>query len=201
MAVRVEPVQSMGVGLPTPGSEKCDRMDHMIRELLSLSALESGIFETNITIFDLSGIVRTAENRFSLALAENGITLTTSCETVTVGADSELLGRAISNFLSNAIDHVRGEKRIEVDVRPVDGWARVSVFNTGDHIPEEVIGSVWDVFFKVDKARTRRYGGHGLGLSIVKSIAEIHQGRVGVTNVPGGVRFWMEIPQESVQGA
>ena len=52
---------------------------------------------------------------------------------------------------------------------------------------------IWDVFYKVDKARSREYGGHGLGLSIVKLIMELHGGTVGVENVTGGVSFYIEL--------
>jgi signal transduction histidine kinase len=67
------------------------------------------------------------------------------------------------------------------------------VFNSGSDIPEEDIDKVWEKFYKVDKARTRAYGGSGIGLSIVKAIMESHHRDCGVFNVNDGVEFWMEL--------
>ena len=70
---------------------------------------------------------------------------------------------------------------------------RVSVFNTGDPIPEEDIDKVWTKFYKVDKARTREYGGSGIGLSIVKAVMEAFHQECGVINRENGVEFWFEL--------
>ena len=71
--------------------------------------------------------------------------------------------------------------------------ARVSVFNTGANIPEEDIDKIWDKFYKVDKARTREYGGNGIGLSIVKAVMESSGRGYGVKNHSNGVEFWFEL--------
>ena len=67
------------------------------------------------------------------------------------------------------------------------------VYNTGDHIPEESLERLWDKFYKVDKARTREYGGSGIGLSIVKAIQTSIGRDYGVENTEGGVTFWFEL--------
>ncbi len=67
------------------------------------------------------------------------------------------------------------------------------MFNTGKPIPAEDIDQIWDKFYKVDKARTREYGGSGIGLSIVKAIMDSHGQQCGVYNRPDGVEFWMEL--------
>ena len=69
----------------------------------------------------------------------------------------------------------------------------MTIFNTGKHIPEEDIAHIWDKFYKVDKARTRAYGGSGVGLSIVKAIMCSLQQGYGVDNVENGVAFWFEL--------
>ena len=83
---------------------------------------------------------------------------------------------------------VRAQRRTEDPTK-----VRVSVFNTGSHIPEEDLDQVWDKFFKVDKARTREYGGSGVGLSIVKAIMESFHQAFGVYNTEDGVVFWFEL--------
>ena len=70
---------------------------------------------------------------------------------------------------------------------------RVCVFNTGDAIPEENITHIWDKFYKVDKARTREYGGTGIGLSIVKAVMDSFHQKYGVNNRENGVEFWFEL--------
>ena len=73
---------------------------------------------------------------------------------------------------------------------------RVSVFNTGDPIPEESLPHIWEKFYKVDKARTREYGGSGVGLSIVKAIMDSMNQQYGVINYTNGVEFWFELETE-----
>ena len=70
---------------------------------------------------------------------------------------------------------------------------RAGVFNTGARIPEEALPHLWEKFYKVDKARTREYGGSGVGLSIVKAIMESMNQAYGVENTDNGVRFWFEV--------
>ena len=69
----------------------------------------------------------------------------------------------------------------------------MAVFNTGENIPEEELDKIWDKFYKVDKARTREYGGSGIGLSIVKAIMNSHNRECGVINRHTGVEFWFEL--------
>jgi len=83
--------------------------------------------------------------------------------------------------------------QIDVSLRHEGEKVRLSVFNTGEPIPEEALSQVWVKFYKVDKARTREYGGSGIGLSIVKAIMELHRQNYGVRNVTDGVEFWIEL--------
>jgi signal transduction histidine kinase len=114
-----------------------------------------------------------------------------------VSADRDMLEKVINNFITNAIDYVEGRSLIELNVEKKNNEIRISVFNTGTNIPIEAIDKIWDVYYKVDKARSRKYGGHGLGLSIVKSIIKLHGGSAKVENVKDGVEFSFEIPQKN----
>ena len=69
----------------------------------------------------------------------------------------------------------------------------MNVFNSGKNIPENELDKVWDKFYKVDKARTREYGGSGIGLSIVKAIMNSLNQEFGVKNYSNGVEFWFEL--------
>ena len=99
----------------------------------------------------------------------------------------------MTNYLSNAINHADFEKHIEVTYEKKEDSVRVCVFNTGNPIPEEDLPNIWDKFYKVDKARTREYGGSGVGLSIVKAIMESMNQQFGVNNYNNGVEFWFEL--------
>lgn len=172
-------------------AEECDRMDGMIRELLNLSILESGMLNLNITRFDLCELVKNVVEKFFHILDEKSIHLELKCESnIVICADCELIERAFTNFLTNAIHHVDSKNIIHIKLETVSNRPRISVFNTGSHLTEKDMENIWDVFYKVDKARTRQYGGHGLGLSIVKLIAQAHGGSCWVENVNDGVCFY-----------
>ena len=70
---------------------------------------------------------------------------------------------------------------------------RVEVFNTGDQIAPENMEHLWEKFYKVDKARTRKYGGSGIGLSVVKAVMDSFKKECGVYNMENGVVFWFEL--------
>ena len=86
-----------------------------------------------------------------------------------------------------------GEMKIRVSAVLKDDKVRVTVFNTGQPIPEEDLDKLWVKFYKVDKARTREYGGSGVGLSIVKAIMDSMNQDYGVQNCRDGVEFWFEL--------
>ena len=98
----------------------------------------------------------------------------------------------IRNYVGNALNHLEGEKKILISVEKQDSRAHIQVRNTGAPIPEGDIERIWDKFYKVDKARTREYGGSGIGLSIVKAVMEAHNCSYGVKNEEDGVSFFCE---------
>ena len=103
----------------------------------------------------------------------------------------------MTNFVSNAINHVDFDKVIEIKMCKENGKIYTSVFNTGVPIPEADIDKIWIKFYKVDKARTREYGGSGIGLSIVKAIMDSMHQKFGVRNYDNGVEFWFELEADN----
>ena len=114
-------------------------------------------------------------------------------ESVYVWGDEFKVEQVVRNYFTNALNHIEGDKIIEMKLKKHDDKVRVSVFNTGKPIPEEDLAQIWDKFYKVDKARTREYGGNGIGLSIVKAIMNSLQQEYGVQNYENGVEFWFEL--------
>jgi signal transduction histidine kinase len=97
------------------------------------------------------------------------------------------------NFVNNAINHIGDKKIIKIYSEKRENTIRLFVYNTGNKISEEDLPYLWDSFYKADKARTRQYGGHGLGLSICKSILNSLKYEFGVRNFEGGVGFYFDI--------
>jgi len=115
---------------------------------------------------------------------------------VYVWADEYRIEEVVTNYISNALNHVDGPKIIDISFKESDDRIRVSIFNSGKNIPEEDIDHIWDKFYKIDKARTREYGGSGIGLSIVKAIMEAHNEGHGAVNHSSGVEFWFELKKD-----
>ena len=110
-----------------------------------------------------------------------------------VWSDEFQVEEVLTNYISNAINHLDNEKIIKIRVIEQGKTVRISVENTGENIPEESLSRIWEKFYKVDKARTREYGGSGIGLSIVKAIMNSLHMQCGVENTSRGVMFWFEL--------
>ncbi|MCD8120318.1 MAG: ATP-binding protein [Lachnospiraceae bacterium] len=178
--------------------DEAGKMSRMVKELLALTQIESGKSRVNIERFDITAEIDGVLQANSLNIRQNGITVYYSAdEPVYVWADQYQVEEVITNYVSNAINHVNGEKVIKIQLEDRGEAIRVSVFNTGDGIPEEDIDRIWEKFYKVDKAHTREYGGNGIGLSIVKAIMESMHQDYGVQNVPGGVVFWFDVDKKN----
>jgi len=174
--------------------DETDKMTRLVQDLLELSRIESGNFHLEKTPFDLSSMIRTVLDKYQPLLAEKGIKVECELpENQTVFGDPVRLEQVLVNYLVNAINHVDDQKEIKIGATVNDDKVRVSVYNSGERIPEESLDKIWTSFYKVDKARTRRYGGTGLGLSVVKAIQELHKNRYGVENLENGVLFWFEV--------
>ncbi|MCR5691764.1 MAG: HAMP domain-containing histidine kinase [Eubacterium sp.] len=175
--------------------DEADKMNKMVKKLLSLNQLEFGNGQVHMEHFDLRSVVDSVIQATDILFTKNDVTLSyiKPEEAVMVWADEYMIEEVVTNYVSNAFNHVNYDKKIEVKLGVVGEKARVSVFNTGDPIPDEDIEKIWHKFYKVDKARTREYGGNGIGLSIVKAIMDAHNQPYGVKNYDNGVEFWFEV--------
>ena len=174
--------------------DEADKMNRMVKKLLTLNQLEFGNDQLVMERFDISELIRGVANSSKILLEQQEICLDLSqLEEVYVWADEFKIEEVITNYLSNAIHHCAGEKKIKIFYTHMEDCLRISVFNTGKPIPEADIDQIWIKFYKVDKARTREYGGSGIGLSIVKAIMDSHGQKCGVINHEDGVEFWLEL--------
>jgi len=174
--------------------DEAAKMNLMVKNLLTLNQLEFGADEVQFERFDIVRLVKGVIASCEILVQQAGATVDfISDESICVWADEFKTEQVVRNYLTNAIHHAGNEKRIEVRIADMDGKVRITVFNSGNPIPEEDIPKLWDKFYKVDKAHTREYGGNGIGLSIVKAIMESFHQNYGVENFDNGVAFWFEL--------
>ena len=176
--------------------DETHKMNHLVKRLISLSQVESGADAMQMERFDLNDLIVHCIQSFTPLIEQQDISISyeENCGKY-VWADEYQTEEVLRNYISNAIHHCGGEKKIRVSTEcSEDGkHIRIRVFNTGEQIPQESLARVWEKFYKVDKARTREYGGSGLGLSIVKAIMESLKQQYGVENHEDGVEFWFEL--------
>ena len=185
--------------------DETNKMDKMVRQLIELTKLEYEKREFNNRTFNIveleKEIVRTSKVMIDEKQTE---VIFETPDKIDVFADDMYLSQIITNYLTNAIKHVKdvdGEKYIKITnvVLQDKQKARVTVFNTGENISEENLNRIWNRFFKADEARNRDDGGSGIGLSIVRAIMNNYGNDYGVKNKPKGVEFYFEVDLQSGQ--
>jgi len=110
-----------------------------------------------------------------------------------VWADEYMMEEVMTNYLTNAIHYVTPGGIIKIYFVHMGNDIRVCVYNQGENIPNEDIDKIFVKFYKVDKARTREYGGNGIGLSIVAASMKAHGKKYGAFNVLDGVVFYFDL--------
>ena len=166
------------------------KMNRMVRQLLTLNQLEFGNDQLSMERFDLAELIRGVIQSSHILIEQKGAKiLFEQSAPVPVWGDEFKIEEVVTNYLTNALNHLEGEKVIEITCREWNGIVTATVFNTGQTIPAEDMEKIWVKFYKVDKARTREYGGSGIGLSIVKAIMDSHQQKCWAQNYGNGVAF------------
>lgn len=174
--------------------DEAAKMNSMVKKLLTLDQLESGNAAAAMERFDLVTLLKNYLQSADILIRQNEAKVRLSAETEAyVWADEFKVEEVFMNYFTNALHHLSGDRIIEVKVARQEETVRLSVFNTGEPVPEESLPHLWEKFYKVDKARTREYGGSGIGLSIVKAIMDSFHQQYGVMNYDNGVEFWIEL--------
>ena len=176
--------------------DEANKMNHMVKQLMQLNSLEFGGITPELERFNLVELIKNYLDSSKIILTnDEKLEFCSDIKDATVMADEYLIEEVFRNYFINAVHHADFEKNIRVHILQDEtpGYIRVNVYNDGENIPEESVPYLWDKFYKVDKARTREYGGSGVGLSIVKAVMEEHHGKYGVTNAPGGVNFYFSL--------
>ena len=174
--------------------DEAAKMNTLVKNLLTLNQLESGNDAVTMERFDLTALTKGVLGSMDILIQQNeAIVIFEEEDPVYVWADEFKIEEVLTNYISNALHHLGGERHVEIRILKEEDRIKLTVFNNGSAVPEEDIPNLWGKFYKVDKARTREYGGSGIGLSIVKAIMESHKQEYGVENVPKGVVFWFTL--------
>ncbi len=174
--------------------DEASRMNALVKNLLTLNQLEAGIDVVNMERFDVAALVKNYIASADILIRQKEISVRMEdYGPVYVWGDEFRVEEVFMNYFTNAMNYARNDKIIDVKIVRADGKVRISVFNTGSPIPQESVEHLWEKFYKVDKARTREYGGSGIGLSIVKAVMESMNQEYGVINYDNGVEFWFEL--------
>jgi two-component system, OmpR family, sensor histidine kinase VanS len=176
--------------------DEAEKMGNLVTDMLDLSYLESGSFKLKREEFNLTELIQLTLRKYETIFEEKKAALKLGLlKEVIVNADWTRLEQVLTNFITNALRHVNEEGTINVRMIEKENSYSIEVENTGSSISEEDLTKIWDKFYKIDKARTRKLGGTGIGLSIVKNILIHHEYSFGVENTENGVKFYFEVPK------
>lgn len=179
---------------------EAQRLHRLAERLLNLSRLNMRPETEALHPVDAVAVARHVVDAFSLRAARKGVTLTLDVpeEPLWILATPEGLQEILMNLVDNALKHTPSGGRVSVRVQAVNGQVQVQVADTGEGIPEADIPHIFEPFYRVDKARSRRQGGSGLGLSIVKRLVDLYGGRIEVQSTLGqGTQFTLIFPATS----
>lgn len=166
---------------------EADRMTRIVQDLLTLSKIDYGKMEMNVSRFSFSKTVRSVYEAVALNAESHGHTLTFSCEEnmPDVDGDRERIEQVIMNIVSNAIKYTPDGGKIAITAATSGRNVFVRISDNGIGIPEKDLPRLFERFYRVDKARSRESGGTGLGLSIAKEILNQHKGDIRIESVYG----------------
>ncbi|MGI8830374.1 MAG: sensor histidine kinase [Candidatus Limnocylindria bacterium] len=184
---------------------EADHLAQLVNELLDLSMIESGETKLTLEALDPDEALAAVVDRIGPVAERSGVRMTrlaTVESGVRAEADPTRLGQALLNMAHNAVKYSHPDGEVRVGWEEVADRVRFNVSDDGIGVPESHRARIFERFYKVDRSRARERDAHqmggsaGLGLAIVRHIAEAHRGSVGMTSEEGvGSTFWIEVPR------
>ncbi|WP_083537279.1 Cu(+)/Ag(+) sensor histidine kinase [Steroidobacter denitrificans] len=175
--------------------EEFGRLNRMINDMLFLAQTENDSHSLALESVDLADTIRGLFEYFEAWVEEQGVSLQLKGQAAPIQADREMLRRALSNLLSNAIRYTQRGETVTVGLSQDEQTTTVSVENPGEKIPAEELPRLFNRFHRGDPSRQRKGDGAGLGLAIVKSIVEAHGGAVRGVSDDRMTRFEIVLPR------
>lgn len=182
--------------------EETERMIRLVNDLLHLSKMDNETETITKEIVDFNMFINKIINRHEMAAKDTTFVRDIPRETIFTEVDPDKMTQVFDNVITNAMKYSRGEKRVEFHVKhnPVHSRLTIRIKDNGIGIPINKVDKIFDRFFRVDKARTRKMGGAGLGLAISKEIVEAHNGRIWANSVEGqGTSIFITLPCEKIE--
>jgi len=173
------------------------RLIRLINDILDVQRIEMGKLALSLERIDLNEVVYQAveANRVYAELYNVRLHLDLVDVPIGVRADADRIGQVVTNLLSNAVKFSASDDHVDIRVRPTASGGRVEVQDYGDGIPEAFQPHIFEKFAQADSSIRREVAGSGLGLSICKSIIDMHDGAIGFeTTVGEGTLFYFELP-------
>jgi signal transduction histidine kinase len=176
--------------------DEANRLTTLVNDVLDVSKLQSGTQTLNLSTFSLTQSIRTIMTRYA-KLTDYQIEFLADRD-VNVYADELKISQVVYNLVNNAITYTGKDKKITVRQIINFDKVRIEVTDTGEGIPQDKLSDIWDRYYKVDKEHKRAQIGSGLGLSIVKTVLDMHGGTYGVRSEEGkGSTFWFELTMQA----
>jgi len=176
-------------------TDETKRLSKLIKDVLDLSQLNSGVQQLNAAVFDLSESLRDFANNYNHLVSPDGYRVELRIdEDVQVWADETKIIQAVGNMINNAMTHCGEDKLIILEQKVEVAWVKISITDHGCGISEQDMPYIWDRYYRSD-APQRSTKGSGLGLSIVKGIMDLHHAQYGVdSRLNEGSTFWFKLP-------
>lgn len=175
------------------------RMSRIVEQMLAFARADADFAPTHAEEIELETIVQESTEEAGAAARAAGVELSCSALPVRVRGDSTQLAEVFSNLISNAIRYNQSGGHVEVALHQINGSAVLTVTDDGAGIPEQALPFVFDRFFQVDPARSRKSGGAGLGLALAQRIVRAHGGDIAVASRLGaGSTFTVTLPAQRV---
>ena len=179
--------------------QQIERLDWLAQNLLELSKLDSGLVLLDLRPDDLRAAVESAVEQNTAAAERRGVNLALNLPTapIRIRHDPQRIGQVVGNLVANAVKFTGRDGSVAVDVAGTPDGARIDVTDTGVGIDSTELPHIFERFYRGSRANEARGSGSGLGLAIVRSIVDMHGGRVAVeSRVGGGSRFTVTLPRD-----
>lgn len=196
-------IEAMIDGIWEPSNERLNsvneeviRLTHLVNELKNLAKFDSEKSKLELSEVDVAGIIKNTIYNNQASALEKNINITSDIEDITTYLDKEKITQVVLNILSNAIRYTNEYGNINIRAYRDNNDIKIHIKDDGIGIPNDKMNYIFERFYRIDESRSKDTGGIGVGLTIVKSIVDLHGGSIYVNSVEGkGSEFVVVIPE------
>jgi two-component system sensor histidine kinase BaeS len=173
------------------------RLVQLVEDVLQLARADASHGKLKLERADLKEMIDTTLKSFSREISQKSVTVNVHMpeKILTVSLDKDRIARVIRNLTDNAVRYAPEKDSIQIRMESNPLKVRVEFINNGGDLISEDLPFIFERFYRGEKSRSRKHGGAGIGLAIVKELVEAHQGTVGAELTNGRFRIWFELPK------